>query len=865
MRRYWCAVFAVVVGVSAIGGSVSAGVWNEDTESLKVQSVTSTDVPTAVEDCPTFFALVDVESVGRKRACIGGGPRSVAIYYENNRYYVTASASPGGKRSLVEGVCTQGITCLYSADTDTIIERHFGAYYTKYIVASRAFSDQISWQFLQEKGRWGWLYENPGANRMLVDAGQTPFPVETVGLSSNGRWLAAELREKGIVLIDLRDNAVRRITDSGYLYGRGMDPLHEYAVADDGSALIVTGHNSGFSFYKITSDCGAPYDQTQATVFATSVLRCPNVTTGVSTAVTGSYLYNNPRFNQLSRQFSVVARLQYGGSRQITAGLDVAPGVVDYLALGDSFASGQGETSDAFYRAGTNEPFEKCHVSTRSYAYLLEIPSTHNIACSGAQIPDILSSSAYSGQGERLKDFLPERQFDTAKAEALREFIPGRTSQLDFVKKYQPSAVTVSVGGNDIGLMDKLRSCVGPGTCDWAKDENKGKTAKEIQAVSVRLTEVYAQIRAASPKTKVYVIGYPDVIRTEGVCDMMTGALLNDEERRYLSQTVEYLSRAVMEAADSAGVYRVDLGSVFGEHALCGGEKGKAMNGLRWGNDGAPIAALPELRIIGDESFHPTPLGHELIAAEIRQQTDMLRRDTCTDRCGMSIDVSEPPSDWLVTPHMPRAVKIGVTKSVLDVSERSIGITLPAHLFAGHSAVGVLVGDDPTTTHFQVDARGVLSENLSLNQPLTPGYHTLRVVGETGDAESIEVYQQIFVGDKTAVSAPPVVPSEVVEPSTPKTPSITQTSETASLSPTPNETIVPVAISGLLSTPANPVLIASSASVKLPIQPSVNGRHNDIPQVSERAVEKISTFTAVMIVVMGIIGTCLVFVLLLRK
>src|SRR5690606_32712651 len=98
---------------------------------------------------------------------------------------------------------------------------------------------------------------------------------------------------------------------------------------------------------------------------------------------------------------------------------------LDYLALGDSYSSGEGDTErdkrtgQKYYRSWTDveedaawgQPREKCHISTRSYPYILAQgmalgdpvngPSTrwHSVACSGARIRDVSDGNpeAYLG------------------------------------------------------------------------------------------------------------------------------------------------------------------------------------------------------------------------------------------------------------------------------------------------------------------------------------------------------------------------------------------------------------------------------------------------------------------------------------
>src|SRR6266404_7242459 len=137
----------------------------------------------------------------------------------------------------------------------------------------------------------------------------------------------------------------------------------------------------------------------------------------------------------------------------------------DYLALGDSYISGEGAFQ---YLQGTDTANNQCHLSLISYPLLigqaLNYDAYHSVACSGATTDDIVNASnTYSGQ---LVHKAPRQSYSNNEIDSvLSNFQPGYIDQLDFVKQYQPKVVTVSIGGNDIGFSDRLRSCLVSGTC----------------------------------------------------------------------------------------------------------------------------------------------------------------------------------------------------------------------------------------------------------------------------------------------------------------------------------------------------------------------------------------------------------------
>src|SRR6185295_14449068 len=78
-----------------------------------------------------------------------------------------------------------------------------------------------------------------------------------------------------------------------------------------------------------------------------------------------------------------------------------APGTslvgIDYLALGDSFSSGEGAQK---YEIGTDESENLCHLSRVSFPYViaqkLNFSNFHSIACSGARSVNLSGGSGFS-------------------------------------------------------------------------------------------------------------------------------------------------------------------------------------------------------------------------------------------------------------------------------------------------------------------------------------------------------------------------------------------------------------------------------------------------------------------------------------
>jgi len=262
-----------------------------------------------------------------------------------------------------------------------------------------------------------------------------------------------------------------------------------------------------------------------------------------------------------------------------------------YLAIGDSFTSGEGEVDDTFYIGGQ---VNKCHVSSRSYPYLLAtkwgIPG-YNAACSGATMD--------AARGKRTKGHQP--------------------SQLAKVEAYLPSLLTVGIGANDAGFMGKLKSCIGVDTCEWAETADKRfNTAMEIKNLYEPLRHFYHNLKMKIPG-KVVAVGYPQIIVDGPSCEADVGIMFNQLERRFMNEGIHYLNQVIKAAANDTKIEYADTENAFTGSMLCSHSSFLSMNGIRFGEEVAPLEMFPQFKIIGAESFHPTPTGQSRLADVIHQ------------------------------------------------------------------------------------------------------------------------------------------------------------------------------------------------------------------------------------------------------
>lgn len=667
---------------------------------------------------------------------------------------------------------------------------------------------------------------------IIVKKGSSVATVGAFSFSKNGKWAIVEAKSYGFIRVDLQTFAMRRVVAPSSQYGFGNDPLYELAISSGGQRVAVMGERVGLEVYEVDETCGDAFTDSAGRFFETGVQACKAATIDRFVLFPNFSYALHPSFDASGARLRATIIQNGSDPRQVVIAPEGTAQVTPlaYLALGDSFTSGEGELSDSFYRH-FDEKLSACHVSTRSYPFLLanhlQLQTLGNVACSGAVTSDIVSESDYFGQGDRMKDAFADlnrrKQIETA---ALQEFQPGIIRQQEFVTHYQPGLISIGVGGNDAGLIGKLKVCLSPGTCEWAEDaEKRAATAQEFQSVYFKLRAVLKSIKTSSPQSKVMVVGYPKVINEtdDAQCDALIGIMLNVVERQFMNASIRYLNNVLKAAAESEGVLFVDIEESLAGHRLCD-EDSAAMNGVRWGDDIAPISALPLLKLIGRESFHPTPLGHVLAAekiAEVYNSTPMWPAPS-------EKSVPEPPSYWGMSnlvEEVPRQLQASVVEPKVYTSGDELKIQTNTPLFdpASGSVKAEIHSDVMSLGEVTVSESGQLSATLSLPAQIEEGYHTLHLYGSSLSGELLDVYQVIAVDtddDPTVIGA---TPPATAPPSNP--PPLISHAVSPGAAPIPGTPVVPLDSTRLKPSVGNAVSSVSSKVGSLhPFIPSFDSR-----------------------------------------
>jgi lysophospholipase L1-like esterase len=634
-----------------------------------------------------------------------------------------------------------------------------------------------------------------GYSYLQSDRAATPSSIGA-SISPNGQWAAVALRDIGIVRIKLADGSMRLFTKDVPQFGYGMDPHYELSITDDGRYIAIGGDNVGAKVYAVDDTCGEVSPKVNESWYDryTAINACPNqdlVPSIVASSGNPAAGFQSLHYVKFSGDGGQITAFYYprqgapgsqAGWLTITAAGYVKPSI-NYLALGDSFSSGEGDLGKMdggipYYRSGTylasdptqDMPKEECHLSTRSYPYLLATRMNmgtlatnqyngdwQSVACSGAKMVDVSSAGEYLGQDKRLQGY----DAQNLQATALNEYIPGRTQQIEFVKKHQPKSVTLTMGGNDAQFSKIITSCVSPdpiftggeytSTCSYAKsDDKKVYLGSSILQQKPKLVKLYKELLAASKNTKLYVLGYPQFVSPEAgtLPDPLGSAMkcganvrLNTAEREMAYQSVKFLNSVIRSAADEAGAVYVDTETALGDHVLCGASDKKAANGI--------------MGLTAQESFHPNAYGHELLAARVSDALEgaTLIDYTCQDgvyvTCpGGTVAQVEVPSYFQDALAMVDNIRraSAFEKVVYAGGNFAISLFEYTHPFGANSPTSIWLYSAPHNLGtYTTDGSGKLSTPVTIPSDITPGFHTMTLTGTTPSGEPVTYWDIIEV------------------------------------------------------------------------------------------------------------------------
>lgn len=707
----------------------------------------------------------EIYNRGQQNVCLSQGANVRIGYDNNNRFHIAV-----GFDEQLYPLSTNGDSIELIPDTDTLIIKKT-IHNSKGLAVYRNVLRHIQRSDLPEIK---YTLEAASYDFTLKDQDQNFIAVENINYSQDGKWMSAFSSSFGWIKSNTTTGESRIVIDPfqyrQYSFG---------AISNSGQYLAIVNAAGENKVYSVSDSCGVEIGQNisqdqQCSHIAIPNLpqdggSNPNVYPSTIKFIEGDSQLQVRYWSNTSGKFSFYTVSQPGYT---------SPEPLKYLALGDSYSSGEGDTQKnpstgkKYYRGWTDleesptQPREKCHISTRSYPYKLANgmglgQPTDNIntkwqsvACGGAQVYDMSAknSDEYEGQSKgapllfwsdggepRLKEYNKEE----LKNQAINEFIPGRQKQIEFVKKYQPKVVTLTVGGNDVDFGEKLASCAtSPRTCDESLEQGKKEMGASIKKQFNKLAKFYTEIKEVSPSTKVYVLGYPQIILDRGdvQCPVSTAGL-NIEEKKLMTAGYWYINQVVKTAAAKTGVKYIDVSNALVGHRLCESEQ-VYTNGVVHG------AGTSDER---QESFHPNADGHSAIANAVWDVTDgqsLIDYDGYPSGPNDSITEDDiPDSDYLQTasPVTVNSEQKEITREIIAKGEKN-NVILDENSIKPNSPITATLFSDPVHLgNFVSTSEGSLRTAFTIPDSVPAGYHNLALDGESYSGEPIRFSQTILV------------------------------------------------------------------------------------------------------------------------
>lgn len=603
------------------------------------------------------------------------------------------------------------------------------------------------------------LERSKGPDYTLEENGTDVQGVSSNGLeiSANGKWLHVLLPSRSYILLNLDTHEVKPYADSSQpMYAMRAD------VSNDGRFVARSYDLQSLKIFDTmrcqpaqgkfeSRDC----ESMELLEGEDSILRKlfpgKEITIGRLNFVgNGNALDVDLQIGSYPNYSHLTYRLKPSGSEP-----------VKYLAMGDSFSSGEGafdyvEATDMFV---SNEEYNVCHLSRKSYPYLLQqnlqADWFRSVACSGSTTDDVATRDPIqflrSGDTRaRTPNLITQRLVD----EYARASIPGYIPQTLFVSNNSPSISTISVGGNDVDFAGIIESCIFNGfsidqICYDSREERESKANEideKIPVWSKGFVDIKNSLGGSEPK--LYVIGYPKIISSyiNDACGL--NVPFDPSERINTERLVNYLNTAIKVAADAAGVRYVDVSDAFtrnGDYRLCANESKFAVNGLDMKSKiNLCFSAIKSGSPVCPNSFHPNQFGHKLMSETIMSKTANLTQsmpknsnstaDLVNKRMEFVGDVDITLQNHRITYWKDIAPALITKGEKIQINLPKSPTELPAK--AGTTATGTVHSTPRDLGQLPISADGTISGELTLPSDIETGYHRL-IISYTDIADNI--------------------------------------------------------------------------------------------------------------------------------
>ena len=627
--------------------------------------------------------------------------------------------------------------------------------------------------------------------------------------SANGKYLVGHLTNGFLVKINLQTLEMQPLA-----YSSSAQKFLHLSVSSDGD--YVLSYKVGSLQLHDTTTCTAPEhvkDAWPATGLDTSGCTNQNLYSQISTLhpQIGNGSIAKLRFGLNSASFTVDGGWRHADQnnefvwRRFTfTPENYVSRAQGYLAMGDSFSSGEGDTEGGiWYEAGTDEQGNKdtfegrnlCHLSKRSYPYLLAIElgylanntasppgdgSFHSVACSGAKIHNVVGGldDLFFGEGSEDTFSETDNQYSNSYSADLDRWQPGRIRQLDIFSddafggylksELEPEVITLGIGGNDVGFADTIVSCLLSPVDDLvsrtcapaiAGSAEAADTAIAIAQLKPKLVDTYRQVKQNSPESRIYVHGYPVFVKGYGG-NCAANVQLNSQETALVEEGVRYMNAVVQSAAQEAGVFYVDVTNILQGKNLCSGAAAEdiVVNGITKGNDIASLNIIGGSAICfigsgcgGKESFHPTPEAHKLYTRAINDQTGGL---TALMPGPMPAEYPAPNTAFFgqfATDIVDILNQRGYTDVVVPeprtlLAASTGALTVSEDGLMPNSTVQMVLTSDPIDIgEFNVSADGSVDASIVIPDGVPAGVHRVNIYGTDRFGSEVHYYESIYL------------------------------------------------------------------------------------------------------------------------
>ncbi len=573
-----------------------------------------------------------------------------------------------------------------------------------------------------------WQWNNPASLELKNEDG-SPFYFHSNYLyaqatfSNNGRWMLLFDTTGYLIRIDLEELSIstyRVASEDASLWAA-------ISISDSGRYIAVNDRISKF-FVMDTEGCTESHNYIK-------------VPTEMSTCTRRSLRdYADEFFEDLYRiwaEFHNENTLRLKGIGKDGSGDEIivrAPNSFtrNYVALGDSFSSGEGAGS---YIEGTNtKKVNMCHTSTNSYPYWIashtKLDSFMSIACSGAIINNFWGITQYPLTS--IKD----------------RYFPGKLPQKDMLGN--ANVITLTMSGNDIGFGDKLSYCLKDSMNCYNSYEERIEIANQILEQQPRLVDLYKELLGKWPnKRKVYVVGYPQILNTDPSAKCAYNVQFTAYQRTMANDLISYFNAVIKSAAVEAGAFYVGSESSLDNYKLCSGlNQVVAVNGLTFGNE----AGIDDIGPFSKASYHPNELGHRLLGQTILEKTDSLQ--AMMPRAN-SVQSLPDPSDYPFTQGLGSNGSLihklkynEVTDNVLIKRgiPNLVKTSLSTLTWAPRTLIGAFIFSEPVKLgELTSDDSGELTGTITIPVDVSEGMHELRLNGIDENGQYVSVRQYVYV------------------------------------------------------------------------------------------------------------------------